>query len=267
MKKFQISLVALFTSLFSFSQVGVGTTSPSASAMLEISSSSDGGLTYKGVMPPRVPNVSARNAIGPLPADTGLLVFVESLNCYQIWNGVGWESVHCNNDLGFTDFFQNFDLGTSWGYGSDVPMFDNGTDGFYGITTAANGGFSNITTLTNNFLGISDLDDEGNNGTSGFATITFTTLNVSAASSGVILSFNYEFFEFDNGDDAYYTLTIDGIDQPEVTLINGNTNLSLSGIISHSIPGGTSTVGLRIRIKQNGVDDFAGFDNFSVIQQ
>jgi hypothetical protein len=267
MKNNTILLVALFSTFLSFSQIGIGTTTPSTAAMLEISSSSDGGSTYKGFLPPKVPDITARDAINPTPLDEGLLVYVESLNCYQIWNGLSWESVHCTNNIGFTDYFQNFDLSTSWSYSSDVPFFDNGTDGFFGITNSSNGGFGAITSLTNNFLGITDLDDEGNNGTSGFATISFAPLNVSAASSGVLVSFDYEFFEFDNGDDAYYTLTIDGIDQPEVALINGSTNLSISGTVSHSVPGGTSTIGLRIRIKQNGVDDFAGFDNFRVIAQ
>src|SRR5690606_40419857 len=63
---------------------------------------------------------------------------------------------------------------------SDIPFFNNGNSGFYGITDNLRFGFDDIVTLTNNFLGIFDLDDEGNNGTNQFATITFSPINVSA---------------------------------------------------------------------------------------
>ncbi len=264
MKKLLFSLV-LFGTYMSYAQVGIGTTSPTSTSMLEISSTSDGGATYKGFMPPRVPTILNRNAINPTVADEGLIVFVEENECLQIWNGSSWEDIHCLNSISFASVFQNFDLSTSWGYTSDIPFFDNGADGFYGITNSTNGGFSNITTLTNNFLGILDLDDEGTNGTAGFATITFNTINVSAASTGVSLSFDYEFFEFDTGDDAFYTVTIDGIPQTEVQLINGLADLSLNGTISVNAPPGTTTIGLSIRIKQNGAGDYAGFDNFAIV--
>ncbi|MBL4663536.1 MAG: hypothetical protein JKY22_08280, partial [Flavobacteriaceae bacterium] len=217
------------------------------------------------LMPPRVPTIANRNSIAPATVDKGLLVFVEETDCLQLWNGLAWENIHCLNTALPTGTYQNFDLSSSWGYSSDVPFFDNGSDGFFGITDNNNGGFSNITNLTNNFLGILDLDDEGTNGTSGFATITFNTIDTSAALNGVTLSFDYEFFEFDTGDDAFYTVTIDGIPQAEVQLIDGLSNLSLNGNILVNIPPGTLSIALSIRIRQNGVGDYAGFDNFSII--
>lgn len=247
-----------------YGQVGIGTTTPSPAAMLEVSSTSD-GLTYAGFMPPRVPDIAARDAINANSTDVGLLVYIETNGCLQVWNGSGWESVHCINTVGFVNLYQNFDLNTSWGYTSDIPFFDNGTSGFFGVTNNSRPGFSVITTMTNNFLGIHDLDDEGNNGTSGFATITFSTINLSLASNGATLSFDYEFYEFDNGDDAYYTIIIDGIPQSEIMLIDGNANLSISGSILENIPAGTTSVSLRIRIKQDGQGDYAGFDNFAIV--
>ncbi len=246
-------------------QVGIGTTTPAVSSMLDVSSSADGGLTFKGLMPPRVPTILNRNAINPGPTDRGLLVFVRENRCLQIWNGTAWEDIHCLNTVSLVGVYQNFDLSTSWGYNSDVPFFDNGSDGFFGITNSTNGGFSNITTLTNNFLGILDLDDEGANGTAGFATITFNTIDVSGALGGATLSFDYEFFEFDAGDDAFYTVTIDGVAQPEIQLINGMADLSLNGSVSVNIPAGTMNVGLSLRISQNGASDYAGFDNFALV--
>jgi hypothetical protein len=266
MKKslFFFALVIFATHLYC--QVGIGTTTPSPASMLEIAGSSDGGTTYKGFMPPRVPDVAARDAINPTIADVGLSVFVENSGCLQIWNGTGWESMHCINNTGFVDLFQNFDLNTTWGYSSDIAFFDNGSQGFYGITNSSNGGFSNINTLTNNFLGILDLDDtEDGNGTSGFATITFTTINVSNASAGVTVSFQYQFYQYDNADDAYYRLIIDGVPQTEVQLIAGGGNNSVSGTVSVNVPGGTTSVSLVIRIRQNGQSDYAGFDNFAII--
>ena len=255
----------VFITLSINSQVGIGTTSPSPAAMLEVSSSSD-GINYAGFLPPRVADFSARDAIAAIASDEGLLVYVESTSCLQVWNGSGWENVHCNNTVGNIDLFQNFDLNTSWGYSSNVPFFDNGSSGFYGITNSSSGIFRNITTLTNNFLGISDLNDtEDGNGTSDFATISFNTINI-VASGGLTLSFNYEFFAFNGGDEASYILIIDGIPQPEVSLIIGlSGGTSSNGTISETVPPGTSTISLKIKIKQNGQTECAGFDNFSLI--
>lgn len=78
-----------------YSQVGIGTTNPSAASMLEVSSTSDGGITYKGLMPPRVEVASQRDLINPSNNDVGLMVFVESIGCLQIWNGISWENIYC----------------------------------------------------------------------------------------------------------------------------------------------------------------------------
>jgi len=48
-------------------------------------------------------------------------------------------------------------------------------------------------------------------------------------------------------------------------LINGSTDLSLSGSVLENIPAGTISVTLEIRIKQNGQTDYAGFDNFALV--
>ncbi len=258
------ALIALCGS-HAHAQVGIGTTTPAASSMLEISSTSDGGTTYKGFMPPRVPTTVERDAISPSATDVGLTVYVTDRECLQMWNGTGWENIHCLNGVSFGGIFQNFDLNTAWGYTTDVPFFDNGNNGFYGITTTANGGFNNITTMTNNFLGILDMNDEGVNGTAGFATITFDTIDISGALSGVNLSFDYEVFEFDTGDDVYYTVTIDGTPQAEVQLVNGLGNLSMDGTVSVTAPPGSTNISLSIRIRQDGAGDYAGFDNFAII--
>ncbi|QAA80414.1 hypothetical protein EI546_01115 [Aequorivita sp. H23M31] len=70
-----------------YCQVGIGTTDPSPAAMLEVSSTSDEGATYGGFMPPRVPDITARDLINPAAGDIGLLVFVETIGCLQMWSG------------------------------------------------------------------------------------------------------------------------------------------------------------------------------------
>lgn len=83
----------------SYSQVGIGTTTPSAASMLEVSSQTDGEGAYGGLMPPRVPNVVARNAINATTSDVGLMVFVKDNGsgkaCLQIWDGYVWKNGIC----------------------------------------------------------------------------------------------------------------------------------------------------------------------------
>lgn len=78
---------------FSFAQVGIGTTTPSPAAMLDINGGENGN--YRGMLPPRVPNDAARNSINPSASDAGLMVFVESTGCLDLWNGAAWASVNC----------------------------------------------------------------------------------------------------------------------------------------------------------------------------
>ena len=75
-----ISFVLLL-STFSFAQVGIGTTTPNASAILDITS------TSKGLLPPRM-NTIQRNAITS-PAE-GLVVYNTDLACWETFNGVRW---------------------------------------------------------------------------------------------------------------------------------------------------------------------------------
>jgi hypothetical protein len=265
--KYISQIFILFFPCIFFAQVGIGTTTPNDKSMLDISSTSDGGSTYRGLMPPRVPSLINRNSIAPINSDKGLIVYIEETACLQMWNGTGWENIHCLNSIEFSGVIQNFDLGNTWGYTTDVAFFGPsiGLSGSYNNNiTTMQGGYSNVSTMTNQFLGFNDLDENNGNGTAGFARVTFTTIDVSSALAGVTVSFSFDFFEFDNGDDVFYTLIIDGVLQAEVQLINGVGNLSLSGTESISIPA-SSSIGLQIRFSQNGNGDYGGFDNFVII--
>ena len=110
---------ALLTST-SYGQVGIGTTTPSSASMLEVSSTSDDGLTYQGFMPPRVPDVVARNAINPSLLDVGLQIFVFSTGALQMWNGTVWENIHVLNSLPIEPWINEFHYDNT---GADVGEF------------------------------------------------------------------------------------------------------------------------------------------------
>lgn len=99
MKKVILLFCVGFTMGNLFGQVGIGTVNPTNSSMLEVSSTSDGGDTYKGFMPPRVPNIAARDEITPNISEAGLLVFVMNTgtgeSCLQIWDGGVWRDIYC----------------------------------------------------------------------------------------------------------------------------------------------------------------------------
>jgi uncharacterized protein (TIGR02145 family) len=80
MKK-HFTLLAFSLSIFSFAQVGIGTTSPSASAALDLSSNE------KGFLPPRM-TTEQRNLIANPTA--GLTIFNTSLKCLEVYNGFQW---------------------------------------------------------------------------------------------------------------------------------------------------------------------------------
>lgn len=106
MSKSVLVIALLFISIQIYSQVGIGTTEPSSAAMLEVSSQTDGAGDYKGFMPPRVPDESARDAINPNADDEGLMVYVMSERALQIWNGLTWETIHKNESGAYaTDLF------------------------------------------------------------------------------------------------------------------------------------------------------------------
>lgn len=151
MKKVILLLCFGFTIGNLFGQVGIGTVNPTNSSMLEVSSTSDGGNTYKGFMPPRVATSSERDAITPTMPDVGLMIFVESIGCLQIWNGTSWENIYCLDTIAVEPWINEFhydNIGADVGEfveiagpsGLDLSnyrlLFYNGSDGqsLYGIT-------------------------------------------------------------------------------------------------------------------------------------
>lgn len=89
----------LFFATNFYSQIGIGTTNPSSAAMLEVSSRTNDAGAYRGLMPPRVPNIAARDGISTGTSDAGLMVFVvdngNGQACLQIWDGYIWKNGIC----------------------------------------------------------------------------------------------------------------------------------------------------------------------------
>ncbi len=85
MKQIFLLLIACgLLSLTTFSQVGIGTTTPDGSAMLDVSA------TNKGMLVPRM-TTAQRTAIAT-PA-TGLMVFDTDNNSFWFFDGIAWKSI------------------------------------------------------------------------------------------------------------------------------------------------------------------------------
>jgi hypothetical protein len=118
-----VAVVALFLVFLSGkAQTGIGTTTPSASAKLEVYA------TDKGFLPPRVA-LTATNAVGPITSPaTGLIVYNTATTGtapnnvvpgYYFWNGTAWVNfIASNTSTGLT----NDQTGTSY----TLTSADNG---------------------------------------------------------------------------------------------------------------------------------------------
>lgn len=253
------AVISAFTSVYS--QVGIGTVNPSNASMLEVSSTSDGGISYRGLMPTRVPTVVERDAIPATSIDSGLLVFVEDSGTLEIWNGIFWETIYTLSTLVQTVAYQDFDTNLSWSYSESPAFYSVGND-IWDVVSSLGTGTSAIDRTSGNFLGCRDLNNT--NGGGGFYhEISFVNVDVSSLSN-VRVEFDYDVFEFDAGDDVRYEVFHDDIGQGQVILINGASDLTAEGTVSISIPPSVNLVRLTLGIIQNGDGDFAGFDNFRV---
>nr|WP_321246895.1 T9SS type A sorting domain-containing protein [uncultured Psychroserpens sp.] len=163
---------------------------------------------------------------------------------------------------------QDFDGATpEWTYSSNVTLFDNGwgTDGYYGVIDIASASPLDNAQFSNNIFGENDLNDEGDNGTTGFATLSLDPIDISNYND-VTLSFDWDVHGYvNNSDDAQYRLVLDGVNQPVVFLLDGNGAIDTDeGSISIDISNTVSTIALQIRVRDNGNNGYSGFDNFKL---
>lgn len=260
MKKL-VFLLLLVSSLLS-AQVGINTTTPSKASVLHLNALNGSG-TYGGFMPPKVSLVE-RALIPVTVLDDGLMIYLSdgAKRCLQFYsaNDEIWEDFYCMPKVISVVYEQDFDLSTGWSFISSVPFFQNGADGYYDVSDGVE--FPSLT-LNDDFLGVKDLDDEGDNGTTGEAVISFNQVDVSGVSSAVF-SFEYDSHEFNNVSDYFkYELFYDGVSQGQVVLCEGCNN-DADGIVSVSIPDTVANFHVAIIIKCNGANDYVGFDNFKI---
>ena len=261
---------ALLTSsllLISFSlyaQVGIGTTRPSEAAMLEVSSTTN-HIDFFGFIPPRVASNAERDLINPTLTDVGLIVFVETTGSLQVWNGTGWESIHTLSSFPTILAMQDFDTALSWTYTNNPAFYAVGNDIFDVTNDLGSGDTSAIDNVRDNFVAFRDLDNSNGGGNFDHQ-IIFDNVNVSSLTNPR-LAFDWDVFEFDNGDDLSYEVFFDDVGQGIVSLFSGlSTGSGISGQGTEIIPIPLSTTLVRITvwINQNGDGDFAGLDNFVI---
>ncbi|PHS10515.1 MAG: hypothetical protein COA88_01880 [Kordia sp.] len=260
MKKI-VSLLFFVSSLLS-AQVGINTTTPSPASVLHLEALNSLGV-YGGFMPPKVTLVE-RGLIPVTVSDDGMMIFLSDglVRCVQIYDAVNkvWVDFYCMPVTLPVIFSQDFDSNTSWTFTSDVAFFQNGSDGYYDISNGAE--FPSLL-LNNNFFGILDLNDEGNNGTTGEATLLFGLVDVSGIANA-IFSFEYDSHEFNNVADYFkYELFHDGVGQGQIVLCEGCNN-DADGVISVGIPDTVTNFHVEIIVQCNGVNDYVGFDNFKI---
>ena len=159
MKKYLILFLVFSTSTTIFSQVGIGTTSPNGSSILDIESSDS------GVLFPRLTTVQ-RNAISS-PA-TGLLIYNSSNNSFQYNFGTpaipNWISLSSNQSQAGTHNVGT--TATGWNY----------------YTVTFSNAFTNIPSILLTFREGTGINNSGSNSVSHFkvanASITGFTIGI-----------------------------------------------------------------------------------------
>ncbi|MUU77857.1 T9SS type A sorting domain-containing protein [Winogradskyella endarachnes] len=164
---------------------------------------------------------------------------------------------------------QDFDGTTpEWSYTTSVASFDNGWgNGYYGVIDSALAAPLDNSSFSNNIFGENDLNN-ASGGTSDFATLAFDTIDISSYDN-VTLSFDWDIEGYNaNNDDAQYRLVLDGVNQSYVFLLDGNGDTeSDQGTVSVDIDNSVSTISLEVRVRNNGLTGYSGFDNFKLVSE
>ena len=240
MRKSLLFFVIAAIATVSYCQVGIGTTTPSPASMLEVSSTSDGGTTYKGFMPPRVPNVAARDAINAGYSDFGLTIFLldypNNQGCLQMWDGDSWETIHCvtlASPVAWINEFHYDNSGTDTGEFIEIAGPADLDLSTYSIELY-NGANGQVYTITN-LAGI--IPNQSN----GIGTLSFTYPTdgiqngspdgIALIDSGMVLYFiSYEgSFTANNGTAAGMTSNDIGVTEPGTTSVGQSLQLTGTG--------------------------------------
>ncbi|MEZ4958449.1 MAG: choice-of-anchor I family protein [Saprospiraceae bacterium] len=115
----------------------------------------------------------------------------------------------------------------------------------------------------NQFWFMRDLNNP-NGGGNFFHTLTFETVDISATNAGLV-SFGWNSFEYEAGDSIGYIIAFDdGTDWDMANYVDLDRNTGSWQLVQVPIPPGTQFVRLRLMAKQNGNDDYAGFDEVQI---
>lgn len=239
-------LPSILISCSFYPQVGIGTTNPSPSAMLEIKSQTDGGGRYGGLMPPRVPDEHARNSINPTLDDAGLLVFVQNINALQIWNGLGWETLHRNEMSSYASdlFISEYVEGTGNNKAIEIANFTGASKNLseYRLFVSYNeGNTTSRIALPNTFLNHGEV---------------FIVAHEDA-SSQIISDLRVTNLNF-NGDDAVILQTSIGADIDVMGEVGTRWKFGEDVTLRRRPLHGPSTVYRPSSFEVFGVDDFSG---------
>ncbi len=162
---------------------------------------------------------------------------------------------------------QDFDSGTTWTFSSDVSFFDNGwgSDGYFGTIAFSSASPLNSSDFSGNILGENDLDDEGDNGTTGFANVTFASVEITSYTS-VQITFDYDIQGYNaTNDDVNYEVFENGVGQGSVIIHDGaGSSDDSEGTITVDIDDSVDSVYVVLSIRNNGGSGYSGFDNFQV---
>jgi len=157
-----------------------------------------------------------------------------------------------------TLLFQSFE-NTNVNYNISTPICNNAPD-HWGPTTTMNNFNS---THGSHFWRIRDLN--GSCGGNSFESIVFNSVDISDYNY-VELSFDYFFHEFDNGDDIILNYSCDNLGIQQIVIIDGFSNSSSGGWQTQllEIPDSIQQFNFSLEIKQNGDNDYAGFDKVMI---
>jgi hypothetical protein len=167
--------------------VGIGTASPNTSAVLDVTS------TTQGVLPPRL-NTTQMNAITVSAATNGMFVYNTDSSCYCLYNGTAWRSL-CAGAINVRSVSEWLDKDSLSGYTSSpmiyakqaltssqdtVAVFDDGT-WYHADPGASSFGAYLRTSRANNYFNSTKIAAAGTGGNYNFTSINNHIDNTSNA--------------------------------------------------------------------------------------
>ncbi|GGE26709.1 SUEL-type lectin domain-containing protein [Psychroflexus planctonicus] len=127
-----LSCIALFGFNNSYAQIGIGTTSPDDSAILELQSSNSGFL------PPRLTN--EQRDLLTTPAN-GLMIYNYSSQCVQVFNALHWFDLCTKEEIIKPLFAEVNENGTINLQAPEGYVFNEVSFASYGTPTGSNGDY------------------------------------------------------------------------------------------------------------------------------